>query len=98
DLDHQVAICTVLRRLNQEQGLSVVLVSHDLNLASQYCDQLLLLREGRIFRTGPPQEVVRPDVLETVYNCKVLVDTHPQTGLPRVTLPGPALTRTVNAS
>jgi len=90
DLNHQLDICAILRRLKEQRGLSVILVSHDLNLASQYCDRLLLLKEGRIFRMGTPAEVIRADVLEAVYHCKVLVDRHPETALPRVTLPGPA--------
>ncbi|MBM4123255.1 MAG: ABC transporter ATP-binding protein [Nitrospira sp.] len=88
DLQHQLEICAILRRLNQERGLTIILVSHDLNLASQYCDRLMLLDGGRVFRLGRPQEVIQPDVLETVYRCRVLVDPHPVSGLPRVTLPG----------
>lgn len=88
DLHHQLDICRILRRLNEERGLTVVLVSHDLNLASQYCDRLLLLNEGTVYRMGPPADVIRPDVLEAVYRCQVLVDHHPFSGLPRVTLPG----------
>lgn len=90
DLNHQVEICRILRRLNQEQTLTVVLVSHDLNLASQYCDRLMLLSEGTCYTTGSPEEVIRPEILETVYGCRVLVDQHPVSGLPRVTLPGRA--------
>lgn len=88
DLQHQIEICATLRRLNEARGLTVVLVSHDLNLASQYCDRLMLLQEGRVYRAGTPGEIIRPDVLEAVYGCAVLVDRHPTSGLPRVTLPG----------
>ena len=88
DLQHQIEICAVLRRLKEDRGLTIVLVSHDLNLVSQYCDRLLLLDRGRVFRLGRPEEVIQPDVLETVYHCRVLVDRHPVSGLPRVTLPG----------
>jgi len=63
-------------------------VSHDLNLASQYWDRLLLLDQGRVFRLGRPDDVIQPEVLRTVYRCDVLVDRHPLSGLPRVTLPG----------
>lgn len=88
DLHHQLEICTILRRLNEERGLTVVLASHDLNLASQYCDRLLLLQGGRLVCLGSPDSVIRPEVLEEVYRCRVLVDRHPDSGLPRVTLPG----------
>jgi len=87
DLHHQLDIARILRRLNRERGLTVILVSHDLNLASQYCDQLMLLQHGHIVEMGSPREVLRPDLLESVYGCQVLVDSHPQSGLPRVSLP-----------
>lgn len=87
DLQHQVEICALLHRLKQGSGLTIVLVSHDLNLASQYCDRVLLLDQGRVVRLGSPAEVIQRDVLETVYRCRVLVDCHPLSGLPRVTLP-----------
>jgi len=87
DLHHQLDIARILRRLNRERGLTVILVSHDLNLASQYCDQLMLLQHGHIVEVGSPREVLRPDLLESVYGCQVLVDSHPQSGLPRVSLP-----------
>ena len=87
DLHHQLEIARIIRRLNRERGLTVVLVSHDLNLASQYCDRLLLLREGEIVTVGSPEEVIAGESLERVYGCPVLVDRHPQSGMPRVTLP-----------
>jgi iron complex transport system ATP-binding protein len=91
DLQHQVEICSVLLRLKEESRLTVILVSHDLNLVSQYCDRILLLDRGRVVRLGRPEEVIEPGTLESVYRCRVLVDRHPNTGLPRVTLPGRGL-------
>lgn len=88
DLQHQIEICAIVRRLKEERGLTVVLVSHDLNLASQYCDRILMLKDGRLFRLGTPQEVICRDLIHAVYGCKVLVDCHPESGAPRVTLPG----------
>lgn len=88
DLQHQIEICTVLHRLKSERQLTIVLVSHDLNLASQYCDRILLLDQGRVFCLGAPNTVIQPEILRTVYRCQVLVDRHPTSGLPRVTLPG----------
>ena len=87
DLHHQLDIARIIKRLNRERGLTVVLVSHDLNLASQYCDQVLLLNHGRLAAMGSPQMVITPNVIEEVYGCSVLVDRHPQSGLPRVSLP-----------
>lgn len=87
DLHHQLDIARIVRRLNQERGLTVILVSHDLNLASQYCDRVLLLKDGEISKMGRPQDVIKKESLEPVYGCEVLVDAHPQSGAPRVTLP-----------
>ncbi|MBS0152670.1 MAG: ABC transporter ATP-binding protein [Nitrospira sp.] len=88
DLQHQVEIGSVLCRLKAEGGLTVILISHDLNLVSQYCDRILLLDQGRVVRLGCPEQVIEQGTLESVYRCRVLVDRHPGTGLPRVTLPG----------
>jgi iron complex transport system ATP-binding protein len=87
DLQHQLEICSVLRSLNEGRGLTIVIVSHDLNIASQYCDRIVMLKDGEISAMGSPAEVMRADVLQTVYGCSVLVDSHPQSGLPRITLP-----------
>ena len=88
DLNHQLEICRILRRLNEHRGLTVVMVSHDLNMASQYSDRVMLIDNGGIVRLGSPDSVLRPDVLAEVYRCEVIVDRHPDTGLPRITLPG----------
>ena len=87
DINHQIDICSLIGRLRAERRLTVVLVSHDLNVASQYCDRVLMLKEGRLCRIGSPDETIRPDVLQLVYGCEVVVDAHPQTGRPRVTMP-----------
>ncbi len=87
DLQHQMEICAIVRRLKEERGLTVVLVSHDLNLASQYCDRILMLKAGALFRLGLPHEVIDADVLRAVYGCDVLIDRHPESGVPRVTMP-----------
>jgi len=87
DLQHQLEICSVLRSLREQQGLTVVIVSHDLNLASQYCDRIVMLKEGAVYATGTPRDVLCPEILQTVYGCNVLVDAHPESGLPRITLP-----------
>ncbi len=91
DLQHQLDICSVLRRLRDERGLTVVIVSHDLNLASQYCDRIAMLKDGRVAATGTPSEVMSVEKVREVYGCTVLIDPHPESGLLRITLPGPSL-------
>ena len=87
DLHHQLDIARIVRRLNKERGLTVILVSHDLNLASQFCDRVLLFKCGEIAKIGHPKEVICREHLESVYGCEVIIDRHPQSGMPRVTLP-----------
>lgn len=87
DINHQIDICALIRRLNRERALTVVLVSHDLNVASQLCDRLVMLKEGQVCQVGTPAETINEHVLRQVYGCAVVVDAHPHTGLPRVTMP-----------
>jgi iron complex transport system ATP-binding protein len=95
DLRYQVECVGLLRRLNAEAGLSVVVVSHDLDLAGHLCDRLLLLSEGRAVRQGPPDLVLDAAALEAAYGCPVTVERHPVTGRPivHVVWPDPATTR-----
>jgi iron complex transport system ATP-binding protein len=67
DLRHQVEFGQLLTRLARESGLAVLMASHDLNLASQFADRLLLLHEGAIVADGKAGDVLKPDLLERVY-------------------------------
>lgn len=86
DIGHQVEIYDLIKKLNAEKRLTVIIVSHDLNLASGYCDRLLLLDRGAIYEMGTPKEVITEENLSRVYHSKVLVEENPVTGAPRVTL------------
>ncbi|MBW1951985.1 MAG: ABC transporter ATP-binding protein [Deltaproteobacteria bacterium] len=86
DLAHQVNIMDLLERLQQERGLTVIMISHDVNLAAMYGNQLLLMKEGRIVSLGPPREVLTYAQLEQAYGCVLLVDDNPVRDVPRVTL------------
>jgi len=77
DLRHQAECVGLLRRLNRGAGLSIVLISHDLNLAAELCDRLLLLRSGMAVRVGSADAVLEEPTLESVYGCRVVVDKHP---------------------
>jgi iron complex transport system ATP-binding protein len=57
-----------------------------MNLASEFCDRLLLLKEGEVHKIGAPVEVITRENIESVYGCKVWVDQNPVSGLPRITL------------
>ena len=94
DLAYQVRTMDLMARLKSEQGVTVVMVSHDLNLAAMYADRILLLDRGRVAGSGPPKEVLRFDLLEKVYGCPLLVDKSPLGDYPSVHLvPGRQLKR-----
>ena len=86
DIRHQVEIHALLERLSREKGMCVVAVSHDLNLAAEFCDRLVVLSSGRVRAEGRPREVIEERLLGAVYESRVLVDRNPATGAPRVTL------------
>lgn len=78
DLRHQFALLSLVTEL----GCTVVMVLHDLNLAARYCERVLLIDEGRPVASGPPEEVLVPDVLEPVYH--LLVFRHQHEGRPHL--------------
>jgi iron complex transport system ATP-binding protein len=86
DPAHQVSIMDLMAQLQQERGLTVVMVSHDLNLAAMYGEQLLLLKEGKTVQAGRPADVLTYELLEQTYGCPVLLDTNPLGQVPRITL------------
>jgi iron complex transport system ATP-binding protein len=87
DISRQVEILGLIRRLCLEQKLSVLVALHDLNLASQYCDRLILISEGKIYAEGTPARVITQDNLRAVYGVKDGVSVRLVNGRP-VVLPG----------
>ncbi len=91
DIAHQVSLLELLKRSTRQRGMGAVLVTHEINLAADFADRLLLLKQGRIVASGPPARVMTPDVLSECFDTQLIVDTHPATGNPRVS---PALRET----
>ena len=75
DVSHQLRLFDLLKHLNAE-GLTVVCVLHDLNLALHYFDRLLVLSDGRLAACGPSAEVLRPEIIEDVYGIRAFVHRH----------------------
>ncbi len=89
DLAHQVRIMDLMEKLKTEKGITIVMVSHDINLAAMYADQLLLMRDGQRVRMGSPNQILNFKTLEETYGCTLLVDESPLGDFPRVTpVPG----------
>jgi iron complex transport system ATP-binding protein len=86
DLKHQAQFLSLLRQLNKAQKLTVVFVTHDINLASSHADRIILLDCGKNYAIGSPAEVITATNIKEVYDVDVLVDQNPHSGLPRMTL------------
>ena len=85
DLDHRLEISGLLMRLNREERLTIVQVSHDLDLAAETSDRILLMHaDGRLAMIGTPAEVMTPDNLREVFRVEVAVETNPYSGAPHV--------------
>ncbi|MDO9566134.1 MAG: heme ABC transporter ATP-binding protein [Candidatus Desulfaltia sp.] len=86
DLAHQVRVMDLMERLKKEKSVTVIMVSHDVNLAAMYGDRLLLINKGKIVSMGRPDEVLTFQALEEAYGCTLLVDESPIGKFPRITL------------
>lgn len=83
DPGHRHAVHVLLQKLAREQQRAVLCVSHDLNLAAEFCDRLLLLCDGTIRALGAPAEVMREDILQDIFRCPSLrISPNPFTGRP----------------
>lgn len=86
DIGHQIQILDMLKDLNRQQHLTIAMVLHDLNLASEYCNKIILLDKGSLYRQGTPQEVLTYDTIESVYHTVVVVSDNPINSKPFVIL------------
>ena len=96
DISYQVEILDLIKGLCRENSMTVVIVLHDLNLAAQYCDRLVLMKEGRLHAQGTPDEVINPGNIKEVYGAEDCVYTHPDGGVP-VVLPRAGSSRKAGA-
>jgi iron complex transport system ATP-binding protein len=84
DPAHQLKIMDLMERFRQEKKTTVIMVSHDLNLAALYSDRLLLMKNGSVVIIGTPAEVFIPKFIENSYECDLLIDENPIGRVPRV--------------
>jgi len=88
DIGRQIEILDLIKKLCLENNLTVLAALHDLNLAAQYCNRLLLLNNGKVHSEGTPREVITAQNIKEVYGAEDCVYTHPVNGLPVVLLDG----------
>lgn len=86
DLAHQIRVMELMADLRHRDATTVVMVSHDINLAAMFADRLLLLVDGRMAACGPPARVIEEKILEKAYGCRIRVDASPFGPWPRVNL------------
>jgi iron complex transport system ATP-binding protein len=82
DLAYQIDVLDLLKRLNETEGITVVMVIHDINQAARYAHRLIALRDGKVVAQGTPSSVITPQTLESVFGIQAKVITDPVTGHP----------------
>jgi iron complex transport system ATP-binding protein len=85
DLAHQATMLRLIRSRCDKEGSAAVVVTHDVNLAAEFADQVMLMKDGRTIAFGESREVLTEELLKQVFGLRVLVDAHPVSGAPRVT-------------
>ncbi|HDN96176.1 MAG: hypothetical protein DRN29_03865 [Thermoplasmata archaeon] len=86
DIHHQIEILSLIKSLIGK-GITAIAVLHDLNLASCFCDKIILLNKGKIFAIGNVKEVITPDNIYTVYGIRVDILQHPKSKKPVIIFP-----------
>jgi iron complex transport system ATP-binding protein len=85
DLSHQAVLLGLVRQRCDAQHHAALVITHDINLAAQFADIILLMKSGKLVKAGTTLEVLTPASLREVFDVDVLVDAHPISGVPRVT-------------
>jgi len=85
DLAHQAAMLRLIRHRCDRGDASAVVVTHDVNLAAEFADRVVLLKDGQMVAMGAPREVLTTELLRKVFGLEILVDAHPISGAPRIT-------------
>lgn len=84
DIGHQIELLELLKSLKKNKGLTIIVILHDLNLAGSYCDRLILMNKGRIYKEGDVDTVLTYQNIEKVYKTVVVVEKSPITGKPYI--------------
>jgi len=84
DIGHQLEVLELVHELNQTQGLTVLMVLHDLNHAAAFSDQMVVLNGGAIVATGEPWSILQPDLLHGVFGVRASIIQEPQSGKPLI--------------
>jgi iron complex transport system ATP-binding protein len=82
DIAHQIEVLNLLKQLNRNEGRTIVMVLHDLNLAARYADHVIAVADGKVVASGAPHEVITVEIVRSVFNVEADIVTDPRTGVP----------------
>ncbi|OPX30013.1 MAG: heme ABC transporter ATP-binding protein [Candidatus Cloacimonas sp. 4484_143] len=88
DINHQLEIMRLLSQINQEQNKLIILVSHNINLAAEYCKRIVMMKEGKLIADGTPEDVITNQTIRDLYEIDLTVIKNPVTGQPNLIYPG----------
>jgi iron complex transport system ATP-binding protein len=82
DPAHQLEVLNVLKKINQEQGKTIIMTIHDINLASRFSDEIIAMKKGDIYQAGSPEKVITSEVLREVFHIEAEIEIHQRTKKP----------------
>lgn len=85
DINHQIDVLNLLKKLNSERGTTIILIIHDINLAARYSDDIILLNEGEIIESGNPEDVITAKNIEKAYNLNAAIEINKYTNTVSIT-------------
>ena len=88
DINHQLEIMQTLSEINREYKKMIILVSHNINLAADYCDRIIMMKDGKIAADGNPEKIINPDTIKELYGANLKVIKNPLSGKPNLIYPG----------
>lgn len=71
DVKYQIEILDIVKKLNREEGLTIVMILHDINQAIKYSDEIIALKDGKIFAQGKTKDIVKKDTIKSIFNIDV---------------------------
>ncbi len=88
DINHQLEIMQLLFEINREHNKLIILVSHNINLTSEYCERIVMLKNGVVIADGAPEDIVNTENLKELYNTELKIIENPISGKPNLIYPG----------
>lgn len=87
DINHQLEIMALLRDIRRSAGKTVLIVSHNLNLAANYADRLIFLKQGELLAHGSPNELMQPEILHQLFGIRLETTVNPHSSRPNIVYP-----------